>query len=102
MDIQTIIDAIKDYGATIVSGISLGGIAAVAGVIIKAKKAIDETKEKMGTALKKKDEAEKLKDAKYDELMSVIKQQNEKIDTVTQELTRVKNVKSNTNSKEKV
>lgn len=54
--LQVIIEAVKDYGAAIISTISVGGVAAVGGIIMKIKKAFDETKETMNKTLEKKDE----------------------------------------------
>lgn len=88
--VQEILNVIKDYGAAIISTISVGGIAAVAAVIVKVKSAIDKTKESMSAVLKKKDESEKALSNKYNETISLIKQQNEKIDTLTSEIDRIK------------
>ena len=87
---QDILEIIKDYGAAIISTLSVGGIAAIAGVIVKVKKAISDTKEAMSSVIKKKDESEKQLQNKYEETLSVIKQQNEKIDTLTSEINKIK------------
>ena len=55
MDIQSILDAIKDYGGAIISTISVGGVAGVAGIIAKVKSSIDKTKEQMNTIIEKKE-----------------------------------------------
>lgn len=56
IEMQSIIEAVKDYGAAIISTVSVGGVAAVGGVIVKIKKAFDETKNTMNKTLEKKDE----------------------------------------------
>lgn len=95
MDIQNILDAIKDYGAAIISTISVGGVAAAVGIIIKIKGAIDKMKETTQAALKKKDEAEGKLNERYSELTTMIKDQNTKLDTLTEEVSRVKGNRKN-------
>ena len=51
MDIQPILDAIKDYGGAIISTVSVGGVAGVAGIIAKVKRSLDKTKEQMNTII---------------------------------------------------
>lgn len=55
MDIQVIIDAVKDYGAAIISTLSVGGIAGIAVFIAKIKETFNATKETMDKVLAKKD-----------------------------------------------
>jgi len=95
MDIQPVLDAIKDYGAAIISTISVGGVAAVAGVIIKIKKGIDEAKNKIAEVNAKKEESEKALTDRYAELTTIIKDQNNKIETLTEEVSRVKGNRKN-------
>jgi septal ring factor EnvC (AmiA/AmiB activator) len=95
MDIQNILNAIKDYGAAIISTISVGGVAAAVGIIVKIKKAFDDTKEKMNKALAKKEEAEGKLTERYSELTTMIKDQNTKLDTLTEEVSRVKGNRKN-------
>ena len=90
MDIQAILDAIKDYGAAIISSISVGGVAALVAVVIKVKQGIDKTKEAMNSVLKKKDETEAELNKRYSELDSTIKVQNEKLDALREDITKIK------------
>ena len=92
---EEFIQVIKDYGATIISGISVGGVAAIAGIIIKAKKAIDDTKNKISDINKKKEESEKALSDRYAEMQSTIADQNKKIDTMIEEVSRVKGNRNN-------
>lgn len=85
-----ILQVIKDYGAAIISTISVGGIAAAVGVIIKIKGAIEKFKETTQNALKKKDEAQAELNNRYAELTTSIQDQNKKLDTLTEEISRVK------------
>lgn len=57
IDPQSVLDAIKDYGAAIISTVSVGGIATATAIIVKIKKVFDDTKSAMNKALAKKDEA---------------------------------------------
>lgn len=95
MEIQEILQAVKDYGAAIISTISVGGVAAVVGIIVKIKSGIDKTKEAMGAVVKKKDESEAKLAERYAELQTTIQDQNKKIDTLTEELSRVKGNRKN-------
>lgn len=89
-NIQNILDVIKDYGAAIISTISVGGVAAVAAIIIKVKDSINKTKEVMSSVLKKKEESEEQLSERYSELTTIIKNQNDKIETLTSEITKIK------------
>ena len=95
MDIQEILQGIKDYGAAIISTISVGGVAAVVAVIAKIKKAFDETKEAMQKTLAKKDEAQDALTNRYAELTTMMQDQNKKLDTLTEEVSRVKGNRTN-------
>ena len=92
---EEFIQAIKDYGAAIISTISVGGVATIAGIIIKAKKAIDDTKNKVAEINKKKEESESALKDRYQELQTTIADQNKKLDTLTEELSRVKGNRKN-------
>ena len=87
---EEFIQLIKDYGAAIISTISVGGVATIAGIIVKAKKAIDDTKNKVAEMNKKKEESENSLKARYAELNTTIAEQNKKLDTLTEEISRVK------------
>ena len=95
MDIQNFLQVIKDYGAAIISTISVGGVAAVVAVIVKIKKAFDETKAKMTAIMAKKDESEAALSNRYAELQTTIADQNKKLDTLTEEVSRVKGNRTN-------
>ena len=95
MEIQDVLQAIKDYGAAIISTISVGGVAAVVGIIVKIKSSIDKTKEAMSAVVKKKDESEAKLAERYSELQTTIQDQNKKIDTLTEEISRVKGNRKN-------
>ena len=92
---EEFIQVIKDYGAAIISSISVGGVAAIAGIIIKAKKAIDETKNKIADMNKKKEESETALSERYKEMQTTIADQNKKLDTLTEEISRVKGHRKN-------
>lgn len=73
---EEFLQVIKDYGAAIISFVSVGGVAAVAGVIIKIKQAIDTVKNKISTVTKERDDAvNEVKEVgkKYDALQSDMK-----------------------------
>lgn len=73
---EEFIQVIKDYGAAVISFVSVGGVAAVAGVIIKVKKAIDAVKDKISAVTKERDDAvNEVKEVgkKYDALQSDMK-----------------------------
>lgn len=73
---EEFLQVIKDYGAAIISAVSVGGVAAIASVVIKVKKIIDRVKEKMNGALKQRDDAMDALEAtnkKYDEAISEMK-----------------------------
>lgn len=95
MDIQPFLNAIKDYGAAIISTISVGGVAGAVAVIVKVKKAIDDTKDKVAKMNEKKAESETALANRYAELTTIIKDQNAKIDTLTEEVSRVKGNRKN-------
>lgn len=86
IDPQTILTAIKDYGAAIISTISLGGIAGAVAVIVKVKNAFNSTKEAMNKALAKKDEALEASNSKVDEVLAQNKALLSKIDTLTSDV----------------
>ena len=44
---EEFIQIIKDYGAAILSTISVGGVAGAVAIVVKIKKAIDDTKNKV-------------------------------------------------------
>lgn len=92
---EEFIQIIKDYGAAIISSISVGGVAAVAGIIYKAKKAIDETKNKISDMNAKKEESEQALANRYKEMQTTIADQNKKLDTLTEEISRVKGNRKN-------
>lgn len=96
MDIQSILDAIKDYGAAIISTISVGGVAAVATVVIKVKQAIDKTKEAMDKVTKQKEETS----AELQSAVNLVKEQNQQIESLKNDVYRLEgevrtNVKGN-------
>ena len=73
---EEFLQVIKDYGAAIISFVSVGGVAAVAGVIIKIKQAIDTVKNKISAVTKERDDAvNEVKEVgkKYDALQSDMK-----------------------------
>lgn len=73
---EEFIQVIKDYGAAIISFVSVGGVAAVAGIIIKVKQAIDGVKDKISAVTKERDDAvNEVKEVgkKYDALQSDMK-----------------------------
>ena len=92
---EEFIQIIKDYGAAIISTISVGGVAAIGAIIVKVKGAIDKIKESTNKITKQKEESEEALKARYAELNSTIKLQNEKIDTLTEEISRVKGNRKN-------
>ena len=102
MDIQAFLDAIKNYGAAIISTISAAGIAGCAAVIVKIKSVIGEIKKDNKAALEKKDE---VIESSKQELKTVAEQNKaliNKIDTLTNDIYKlegdVKSVKSNRNN----
>lgn len=90
MDLQAFIDAIKDYGAATISTISVGGIATIAGIIIKIKNSIDSTKKSMEEVLEKKDDESDKMATRYNELVRTVETQNAKLDTLTSEINKIK------------
>lgn len=88
--LQEFINIIKDYGAAFISTLSVGGIAAVTGIIAKVKSGIDKTKETMNAVLAKKDEESSQMKDQYNSLLSTIKEQNKKIDGLTTEISKIK------------
>ena len=104
MDIQAILETIKNYGAAIISTISAAGIAGCAAVIVKIKSIIGEIKKDNKAALDKKDE---VIESSKQELKTVAEQNKaliNKIDMPILDYIRkkfegdVKNVKSNRNN----
>lgn len=89
MDIQPILDAIKDYGGAIISTISVGGVAGVAGIIAKVKSSIDKTKEQMNTIIEKKEASTKDIDTKYSALIDSMEAQNKKIEELTKQISKI-------------
>lgn len=90
MDIQVILDAIKDYGAALVSTIGAGGIAAVVGLIAKIKSSTEDSKKYMEAVLAKKDSEVKVAESRYNNVVTVIEEQNKKIEELTEQLSKVK------------
>ena len=99
MDFQPVLEAIKGYGAAIISTISAAGIAGCAAVIVKIKGVITKIKEDNKAALTKKDEV--IESSKKE--LQLVAEQNKalinKIDTLTNDIYKlegdVKSVKSN-------
>ena len=89
------IQIIKDYGAAIISAISVGGVATIGAIVVKVKGVIDKLKENTNKIAKAKEESETAMATRYAELNSTIKLQNEKIDTLTEEISRVKGNRKN-------
>lgn len=87
--LQNFIDVIKDYGAAIISAIGVGGIGAIAGVIVKIKQSMDKTKETMSAALKKKDDVIEQNQVQVNSVIEQNKQLLEKIDTLTNDVYRL-------------
>lgn len=79
---------VKDYGSAIISTISVGGIAAVAGVIGKVKSGIDKTKDLIN---KKEAEQSELK-TKYEAAIAKIQEQNAKIDRLTDAVEKIEHM----------
>ena len=92
---EEFIQIIKDYGAAIISAISVGGVAAIGAIVLKVKGIIDSVKESTNKIAKQKEESEEALKARYTELNSTIKLQNEKIDTLREEVSRVKGNRKN-------
>lgn len=73
---EQFLEIIKDYGAAIISFVSVGGVAAVAGIIGKIKQTIDTVKNNISAVTKEKDDAVgEVKEIgkKYDALQSDMK-----------------------------
>ena len=87
--LQKIVELIKDYGAALISTISVGGVAAVAGIIAKVKAGIDKTKEQMNQLITKKEESSQDMNNKYSALIDTIQNQNLKIDELTKKIDRI-------------
>lgn len=92
---EEFIQIIKDYGAAIISAISVGGVTAIGAVIVKIKGIMDKVKDSTNKIAKQKEETSV-------ELQSVIdqnKQLMDKIGDLTNDVqrlnTEVKNVKGN-------
>ena len=92
---EEFIQIIKDYGAAIISAISVGGVATIGAIILKVKGIIDKVKESTNKIAKQKEESETALANRYAEMTSMIKLQNEKIDTLTEEVSRVKGNRKN-------
>ena len=86
IDPQSILTAIKDYGAAVISTVSVGGIAAATAAVIKVKKAIDDVKNNTKAALAKKDEALAASNSKVDEVLAQNKALLSKIDNLTSDV----------------
>lgn len=87
--LQKIVELIKDYGAALISTVSVGGVAAVAGIIAKVKAGIDKTKEQMNQLITKKEESSQDMNNKYSALIDTIQNQNLKIDELTKKIDRI-------------
>lgn len=92
---EEFIQIIKDYGAAIISAISVGGVATIGAIILKVKGIIDKVKESTNKIAKQKEESETALANRYKEMTETIKLQNEKIDTLTEEISRVKGNRKN-------
>ncbi len=92
---EEFIQIIKDYGAAIISAISVGGVATIGAIILKVKGVIDKVKDSTNKIAKQKEESETALANRYAEMTSMIKLQNEKIDTLTEEVSRVKGNRKN-------
>lgn len=90
MDIQVILDAIKDYGAAAISTIGAGGVAAVVGLVAKIKSTADKSKQYMESVIAKKDSELKDTESRYNNVITVIEEQNKKIEQLTEEVSKVK------------
>jgi flagellar capping protein FliD len=86
---EEFIQFIKDYAPSIISTISVGGVATVAGIIAKVKQGIDSTKSKMNEVLEKKDNESNEMKNQYNSLMTTIKTQQDSIDKLTQEVSKI-------------
>lgn len=98
IDPQTILTAIKDYGAAIISTVSLGGIAGAVAVIVKVKQAFDKLKETMNKTLAQKDEAINKATTETQTVIAQNKVLCDKIDQLTQDVYKLEkdiNVKGN-------
>ena len=87
--LQKIVELIKDYGAALISTVSVGGVAAVAGIIAKVKAGIDKTKEQMNQLITKKEESSQDMNNKYNAIIDTIQNQNVKIDELTKKIDRI-------------
>lgn len=92
---EEFIQIIKDYGAAIISAISVGGVATIGAIVLKVKGIIDNVKESTNKLAKQKEEA-------ASEVNAVVEQNKQllaKIDTLTDDVQRlnseVKGVKGN-------
>lgn len=83
------VQLIKDYGAAIISTLSVGGIGAVAGIIAKVKSSIDSTKTKMNEVLEKKDNESNEMKNQYQSLVTQISTQQQSIEKLTQEVSKI-------------
>lgn len=88
-NLEKFIEVIKDYGAAIISTISVGGVGAVAGIIAKVKKSMEATKDKMNAVLEKKDTESKAMKDQYNSLTTQISNQQKSIDQLTQEISKI-------------
>ena len=99
MDFQPVLEAIKGYGALVLTTISTAGIGGCIAVIVKIKGIIAKIKEDNKAALAKKDEV--IESSKKE--LQLVAEQNKalisKIDTLTNDIYKlegdVKSVKSN-------
>ena len=92
---EEFLQVIKEYGAAIIGTLSVGGVATIGAVIVKIYKAFNDTKSKMQDVLKKKEESEEKLAERYAELQTTIADQNKKLDTLTEEVSRVKGNRTN-------
>ena len=89
MDIQPILDAIKDYGGVIILRVYVGGVVGVGGIIAKVKRSLDKTKEQMNTIIEKKEASTKDIDTKYSALIDSMEAQNKKIEELTKQISKI-------------
>ena len=96
---EEFLQLIKDYGAAIISAISVGGVATAGAIIAKIYKAFNTLKEKTEGALSKKDKALNDTTAQMQSVVDQNKQLISKINVLTDDIQKleseVKDVKGN-------
>ena len=97
---EEFIQIIKDYGAAIISAISVGGVATIGVIITKVYKAFNSLKEKTNSLLAKKDKALEESSTEVKTVVEQNKQLLGKIDDLTNDVYKLKsevrdNVKGN-------